>query len=154
MRREQCSTALAMIMVLTLPIVPGLSNSAFADDTTLASPSEATVVDARTLRDLTSKALDGSAAASEIVAGHYETVGSMQDIEYWTRVGAENGSALLMRSYALLLLNGVKKGDERRCRRSMFWYERARRIATEPELRKSLRSGRAEHINRVRDCLG
>jgi hypothetical protein len=125
MKQGLSRAVFAMIVVVALT-VPCFSSPVVTDDSMLASPSEVFVLDQRALRRLSSKALDGNVDAAEIVVRHYDAVGSMQEIEYWTQIAAENGSALMMREYSISLIDGTKSGDWRRCRRALFWHERAR----------------------------
>jgi len=107
------------------------------------------------LRELMPRALSGDLLASEMVAAHFQAVGTLAEGEYWTTIAAENGSVVHMVNIAsLLLLRSEATDDGSRCRRAMFWYERALATASQRERRRlRLRENHADIRDRVRKCL-
>jgi hypothetical protein len=106
-------------------------------------------------RELMRRALSGDLPASEMVAGHFQAVGTLDEGEYWTTIAAENGSVVHMVNIAsLFLLRSDAVDDGSRCRRAMFWYERALVTASQRERRRlRLRESHADIRDRVKKCL-
>ena len=76
------------------------------------------------------EALAGSAVAAEALMFHHmelvsRTIGTNDEVRFWERIAAENGSCVAQESYARTLSGGVMEPDARKIKRAAFWRRKA-----------------------------